>query len=409
MPTAIHPALRTATLQLAVIQFFFATCWVVYVIFLGDLLERVGIGRDKLIWFILVDQLIFAFSDAFTGYWADRMDRFVGRLGPLIIGVNAVSCLAFLAIPFAADLGPDIGPGPFMALILIWIATSSVLRAPAIILFLKHTAKPNTPRLAAYTLFGLSLGGAVAPFLGLWLKGMDPFIPFVLNAVVLFITTLGLARVQRLKERLPADQKAAEPGNPAAAPVVARLMIGTLLIAFGFQVQYFLNTKGQYLAHVEPAQLIWVLPLFWVGFKLAMMPGSVASTRYGAERVLALAGLFGGVGLFGVLFAPNLGLLIAAQMAAGAAYGLVYVSGWCSALNMGDTGKEGLILGLWFSMNSLAAVIRAGLVAGGAKAWPGFAELIQWVPGAMWLLGAVVLISLVRHLGVTGAPREVSA
>ena len=393
--------LDRAALYLSVIQFLFATTWVVYVIYLGDLLDRVGIGREYLIWFILLDQAVFAVSDTIMGYAADKVERFIGELGPRIIAVNAVSCLAFVALPFLPELVSDkLSPVLFTVLLVIWIATSSVLRAPPLVLLTKHAARPKVPRLAALSLLGLALGGALAPYLGLVLKSIDPAVPFVVTAASLILATLGLSRVERITRELPEQDK--QPAATIVAPnrfAVALLLVAILLIAFGFQIHAFLNSKPLYLNFATKEQLVLLLPLFWIGFKLLVLPCAAAARRYGPAPILAAGSLAGALALLLAGEADSLGMLIAAQMLAGGAWGIVFTTGVSTALNLGTTGREGLILGLWFTMISVAALTRAGLVAGGLKANAELSVLLPWAPGLLWLLGGLTLLCLAYITG----------
>ncbi|MCF8002694.1 MAG: MFS transporter [Chromatiaceae bacterium] len=382
---------------MSVIQFFFVTTWVIYIIFLGDLLERVGLGKEYLIWFILLDQAVFAITDILMGYAADRVERFIGRLGPAIIVVTLVSCAAFLLLPFATDLANEVGVVVFTALIVLWIATSSVLRAPPIVLLMKHAARPEAPRLAALSLLGLALGGAVSPYLGLWLKGSSPYLPFIVSSLALAAATLGLTRVQRIVASLPPEAR--DPGNakPAGAPRLILLFFGSLLLALGFQLHAFLNSKPQYLQFIEPADLIWVLPVFWIGFKLFALPGSTAARRFGAPTVMAIASLVGAVGLLGCLKAPNLEILLASQLITGGAWGIVFTAGIASALGLGSNGREGLVLGSWFTILSVGTLLRVLLVIGGAKTDPTLTTALQWAPLPLWILAGLALLLLGRR------------
>jgi len=388
--------LERAALYLSVIQFLFFTSWVVYAIYLGDLLDRVGIGRAYLIWFVILDQAIFAVSDTLMGYAADKVERFIGDLGPKIVAVNAVSCLAFLLLPFTPNLiGESLSPLVFTLLAAIWIATSSVLRAPPLVLLMKHAARPKAPRLAALSLLGLALGGALSPYLGMVLKDIDPAIPFVLTSLALVLATLGLSHVERIARELPArERQPATAPSPVDIPGVALLLLSILLIAFGFQINAFLNSKPLYLNFVSNEQLVLVLPLFWVGFKLLVFPGAAAARQFGPPIILALGALVGAIALLSAGEAGSLPLLIAAQMLAGGAWGVVFMAGISAALNLGTSGREGLVLGLWFTMISLATLTRAGLVAGGVKTSPELLEALQWAPGLFWALGGFILLLL---------------
>lgn len=399
--------LRNAALLLSVMQFFFVTAWTVYVTFLGDLLEQVGIGREHLIGFIILDQAVYVITDTLMGYAADRVERWLGRLGPTIIGVNLISCGAFLLLPFSTALSGTGAVPLFVTLLVVWIATSSVLRAPAAVLLMKHAARPQAPALAALMLLGLALGGAVSPYLGFWLTGASPYLPFVVSALSLAVVTLGLARVQRIVANLPAEAKEQSVTVPARLPRLLLLYAGTLLLALGFQVHYFLNTEAQYLRFLAKPELIWVLPLFWIGFKLLVNPGSAAARRYGPLPVMAVAALGGGIGLLGCVLATNLETLVIAQLLAGGAWGVVFMAGISAALNMGSSGREGLVLGAWFTTLSVAMLLRALLVAGGVKTNAVALQWLEWVPILFWALGVPILYYL--GLTIVRTPREASA
>src|SRR5690349_9134544 len=118
-----------AAIYIAVVQFLFVTCWTLYVIFLPELLQGAGLPRRYAPWILLLDQLTFMVMDVVTGMAADRAGRALGRIGPLIVGLTAVSCVAFLLLPHAAGAG-DFSAALLLALILAWTVTSSALRAP---------------------------------------------------------------------------------------------------------------------------------------------------------------------------------------------------------------------------------------------------------------------------------------
>lgn len=388
------PRLRAAALQLALIQFFFVTTWVVYVTFLGELLERVGLGRDFLVGFILLDQAVFAVTDIAMGYAADRVERALGRLGPFIVSVNLVSCGAFLSLPFATDLPDAVAIPVFTALIVLWIATSSVLRAPPIVLLMKHAARPQAPALAALSMLGLALAGAVAPYLGQLLKGASPYLPFVLASGALAAATLGLVRVQRIVAELPPAARDPGTAKPAAASSLMLLFGGALALGFGFQLHQFLNTKPQYLQFIEPVDLVWVLPVFWIGFKLFALAATAATKRYGAPLTMAAAALVGAVALFGCWSADSLPALLAAQLIAGGSWGVLFTAGIAAALNLGSNGDEGLVLGAFFTVLSVGAVARLLLVSGGVTREPGLSAALQWAPVPLWVAGGGLLLAL---------------
>jgi len=79
-----------------------------------------------------------------------------------------------------AGTGPNAQPW-FIVLFVIWVITSSALRAPPLTLLAKHRAKPAIPFLSALAMLGYGLAGAVSPYLGVVLRNEDPRLPFVIS------------------------------------------------------------------------------------------------------------------------------------------------------------------------------------------------------------------------------------
>src|SRR5215470_14932587 len=160
-----------AGLVLAVLQFGFALTWVVYAAYLPALAAQVGIERSMVPWILLADQAIFLVCDWLAGVFADRVGEAVVRLGRLIALITLVSCAAFLAMPLVAPAGsaPVLG-----AVMLVWSATSSMLRAPPMALVGRHASRPQRAWLAGLYTVGLAAAGVVAPYLGRVIASVEP-------------------------------------------------------------------------------------------------------------------------------------------------------------------------------------------------------------------------------------------
>ena len=78
---------------LGVVQFCFAACWIVYVIYLPQLIEQTGMTKAAA-WILMADQLVFVFADYAVDVAADRAGRGVGRIGVRVIAATTVSALA---------------------------------------------------------------------------------------------------------------------------------------------------------------------------------------------------------------------------------------------------------------------------------------------------------------------------
>src|ERR1700749_2028068 len=94
-------------LYLAFLQLVFTLGWTTYVIYLPKLAAEVGIAPTAVILLLMLDQAIFTVTDTAMGVAADRVARLVGRLGIYVGALTALSCAAFLALPFVAGTGSD--------------------------------------------------------------------------------------------------------------------------------------------------------------------------------------------------------------------------------------------------------------------------------------------------------------
>lgn len=393
-------------IMLALIQLFFTLSWTVYVIFLPQLAAQVGLGKGAVLAILMMDQLIFLVADTAMGVFADKSARVFGKLGRWVVLVTLVSCLAFLLLPLMATQGQG-AQGLFLALTVIWSVTSSALRAPPLVLLGKYAAVPAIPWLASLSLVGLGIAGAVSPYLTVALRGLDPRWPFALSSVALALATLGIVWAERtLKEggagAIAVASSEPDLGKPPIAPFLATMV----LLGLGFQIHSSLNSAPQYLRFARPADLEFLMPVFWIGFSLCMLAASRLTARFGGLLVMGVAGCVGAVATFATTIAATLNLLVAAQFVAGGAWGLLMMSAFTSALVIGRTGREGLVTGSMFSLLALAAFARIAIVAAELNKDTRFAPLWPWLPAAAWVAAGAVLLGMawwVRKSGTPGA------
>ena len=375
-------------LYLAFLQLAFTLLWTTYVIFLPKLATGVGIAPRAVIFLLMMDQAIFMISDTAMGIAADRIARFFGRLGPWIGVLTAISCAAFVALPFVT--GPN-AKAIFIGLIVIWAITSSALRAPPLILLGQHASKPRVPFLAAVVMLGYGLAGAVSPYLGVLLRDYDARMPFIIATIVLLITALGLSQVgPGLGQQSTQEGRQAKPVPLRGAPML--FIVATVILALGYQLHFSVNTEFFYLRVAKSADLQWLMPVFWIGFNVAMFPASVIVKHRGALIVMAVAGLLGAIAISVTEITGALNVMVVAQFVAGAAWGCMMMSAISAALWIGMTGAQGKVTGLVFSALALATCARMSAVAGGLQKMPDYAPLVHWAPVACWLVAGTGLL-----------------
>ncbi|MBX3502877.1 MAG: MFS transporter [Alphaproteobacteria bacterium] len=390
---------HAAAIYLAVVQFFFAIGWTVYVIFLPSLLEQSGLSRGLFIWILAADQIAFMLSDLVIGVWIDRARAALRRLGPMIVALTAISCLAFLLLPQAVRLDKDVAKVALIALLLVWTLTSSALRVPPLVILGNYTAKPRLPLVLALNLSGLALAGAISPYLGVTLREMDPRLPFAFSSIVLLATTFGIIWVERALARAPDAPAADEPKAPVyGSPAAMLFFIAMAIAALGFQLHFFVNSAPGYLRFAKPGDLDMLMPVFWIGFNLAMFPAAAFAKRHGALQVMALAAMCGVVGIVGSVLATSLPMLIAAQFIAGCAWGAVFVSAFAAAASLGAPGRVGIAMAILWAVLALATLGRFVVIGGGLARVPELAPVFTWGPAAAWLLGGLALAQAARVL-----------
>ncbi|MGY3696994.1 MFS family permease [Bradyrhizobium sp. USDA 3240] len=399
MTTKADRAVNRTGVYLAVLQLVFTLGWTTYLIYLPKLCADVGIAPSTVILILMMDQGIFTVTDTAMGMAADRIASLVGRLGVFVGVLAAISCAAFVALPYVAGTGPG-AKFWLIVLIVIWSVTSSALRAPPLTLLGKYRAQPSVPFLAALAMLGYGIAGAVSPYLGVVLRDHDPRLPFVLSGAVLLLTALAFTGIER---RVAEEAQPERPAPPARRlGTVPTFLIGSMvLLSLGYQLHFNINSAPFYLRFAKSDELQWLMPVFWIGFNIAMFPASIVVKHRGGLIVMGVAGLLGAFAIVAAEIAGSLNMLIVAQFMAGAAWGCMLMSAVSAALAIGETGAEGKVTGLVFSALALATFARMAAVAGGLQKIPDYAPLVHWAPVACWsVAGAGLLVIAASRLQV---------
>lgn len=114
------------------------------------------------------------------------------------------------------------------------------------------------------------------------------------------------------------------------------------------------------------AELTWLMPVFWIGFNLGMLPASRGVQRIGTLPLMALAG---------------------------ACWGVASVAAYTAAVGFGRTGREGRFLGTLFAVLAVATLSRIAVNPSGLGGLPEFKSLLPWLPAASWLAAGLLLMA----------------
>ena len=136
------------------------------------------------------------------------------------------------------------------------------------------------------------------------------------------------------------------------------------------------------------------MPVFWIGFNVAMFPATLLVKRWGGFGVMGVFGVIGALAILAAEYATALNLLVVAQFAAGAAWGCILMSAFTAAFSTGENGNEGKMVGLLFSALAFATFLRIAFIAAGLHRNPEWTGMLQWAPVVCWVVAGAALLYL---------------
>jgi len=267
------------------------------------------------------------------------------------------------------------------------------LRAPPLVLIGKYASIGAKPWLSGFWLFGLGVAGAIAPYLTAVLRDTDPRLPFALASIAVALAAWAMAWAERhLATTAPAATP--PPKKPLSIPSFLAIVV---LAGLGFQIHFSLNSAPQYLRHVTSAELGLLMPVFWVGFNLAMLPMTLLIRRHGEFKVLAAGAMIGAAAVLFATQAGTLNTLVSSQLVAGIAWAAVMFGAFSASMTLGHTGREGFSAGGMHSMFAFAAMLRILMIATQLNQEQGVLQALTWAPAACWAAAALLLIARLRR------------
>jgi hypothetical protein len=293
-----------------------------------------------------------------------------------------LAAAAFIVLPLASRQG---SVGLLLTLVAVWVLASSMLRVPMLLVGGRYALAAGDERWLAFGLVAVGVGGAIAPFLAVWLKGVAPTLPFVLASASLVVAALAFVACER---NLPRRTPSAADATPQHWPL--RIWLAVFLLALGMQIHTALNSVPLFQRSAAGTGLEWLMPWFWVAFGLTLTGLGVWPQALRLQS-LAIAAVLGSVAMAVAATIPNLPSLIVAQMASGALWALVFCGATGLAVQAGHCGREGRLLGGLFGLFAIATVLRIGILA-----WPIVPALMArqdlfLVPPVLWALAAALL------------------
>jgi len=349
---------------LALVQGAIALMWVIYNLYLVELLTQVGLPRSLATGLLVVENLLAMVMEPLMGSLSDRLQQRLGTQFPLVsLGV----ILAVAVVGGWAAIGRWVLP----LLLVLWALTMTIFRSPALSLLGRYAFGTQLPQAASILTLVGGVAGAMGPLASDRILSWGPVTAFALGSGVLLLATFVL----RLTAPTAIGQDSPL-GGADSATVRSDISVAALALIFGAGVGVTLGFRSLMLlftrvldTQIPNGNASGVLGTIFVALAVTAIPAGALAVRLGNRRamVLGLAVLAFVCAVVGVV--QQNGAAIALAILFGAAFSLSSNGTIPFALSLVPSSKAGLGTGMFFSGGAAASSLF-GTVAATLKTLP---------------------------------------
>lgn len=357
---------------LALVQGAIALLWVIYNLYLVQMLTQLGFPQGLAVGLLVIENLLAMVIEPLMGTFSDQMQHHMGTRLPIIsLGVVLTAGL-FVVIPTALVWGQGALRWGLPLLMVAWAMAMAVFRSPALSLLGRYALGTELPQAASILTLVGGVSGAMGPLAGQYILGLGPWVAFALGSGVLLLATLALWWVgpNRTVEIDSEPALAALPGLNSLPWRSLGLVFGAGVgVGLGFRL-VMTALPATLTQRVPGGNVPLVLGTLFVALALTAIPAGQLARRLGNRRamVLGLSAMAALAILVGIISSTAVGIVVAALF--GAALSLVSNGTLPFALSMVPPARAGLGTGTYFSGGALAASIGGGLFSNSELASP---------------------------------------
>lgn len=371
-----QPVLAMALMQGAIIL-----CWIVYRLYIPDLLGQFGFPKGAAIIILAIEGFLAVLVEPLFGSLSDRLKTLWGLRAPFVtIGVLIASAL-FLLLPGIVLLGSPESfiRWVFVSVVVLWAIAMAMFRSPMLARLGEFACQQDWPYAASVlTLVGTIAGTLALPASKEIMKGLGAGPAFAISSIILLLSATVLNWSQPAQVKFLAIASDKQKPSPQNLGLIA--LTGSTITLGVILTQQMIGLIGKEQAPLLltlflGVQLVTVLPIGW------------AAQRWGNIKTMML-----GLGVlslgFGLLMVPLQMVRFAAILLLGLGMSGIGVGTIPFALNMVPLSRGGLGIGFYFGGAALAgALFNIYLsVAIQVPLFPG------WVVGLMSLMSAIAVL-----------------
>ncbi|MEM8806266.1 MAG: MFS transporter [Cyanobacteria bacterium P01_G01_bin.38] len=344
---------------LAAVQGAIALTWVIYNLYLVDLLTQQGFPKPLATTLLIIENILGALMEPLMGSLSDQTQHWVGSRFPQIALGILLAAITFTAIPIVA-IGGGAALRPVLPFALVaWALAMTVFRAPALSLLGRYAFASDLPQAAAVLTLVGSAAGATAPLANQFILNLGAGTAFAIGSGVLLLAAMVLQKSNPNRSLHSQSPSPAVITSPPLSWLNLSLVFGVgMATALGFRlvlqmVPALLNSQ------IQPSTGPLISGLIFITLVVAALPCGVLSVRLGNRR---------GMGLGLAILVITCGLMLGVQttgqaivLAIALGLGLTLLSNGTLpyALSMVPPAKGGLGTGIYFSGGAVAFSLLA--------------------------------------------------
>ncbi len=375
-----QPVLAMALMQGAIV-----VCWIVYRMYIPDLLVQFGFPKDAAIIILAIEGFLAVAIEPLFGSLSDRQKTLWGLKAPFVtIGVLIAATL-LIVLPSIALLG---NPESFLrwifiAVVILWSMAMATFRSPMLGRLGEFAHQRDWPYAASVlTLVGTIAGSLALPAAKQIVKGLGAMPAFAISSIVLLLSATLLNYSQPDQVNTPTI--AADKEKPSLQNLLLIALTGATITLGVILMQQLIGLIGKEQAPVLMTlllvvQLATVFPIGW------------AAKRWGNMPTLLLGLALMALG-FGLLMVPIQLVRFGVIVLLGIGMSSIGVATIPFALKMVPLSRGGLGIGFYFGGAALAGALFNTYLSQATKVplFPG------WVVGLISLVSAIAVLWLGR-------------
>jgi hypothetical protein len=335
-------------LALALMQGAIVLCWIVYRMYLPDLLAQFGFPKDSSVAILAIEGFLAVLIEPTFGSLSDRQKTLWGLKGPFVtIGV-LISATLFVLLPAIVLLGnpESFIRWLFIAVVILWSMAMAMFRSPMLARLGEFACQRDWPYAASVlTLVGTIAGTLALPASKEIVKGLGAGAAFTISSTILLLSATLLNRSQTTQIRLPAVT--ADEQQPATKNLFLVAITGCTITMGVILTQQSIGLVGK-------AQTPVLMTLFLAVQLVTVLPIGLAAKRWGNLQTMLGGLLVLAIG-FSLLILP--GINAVAVLFLGVGMSCIGVGTIPFALSMVPLSRGGLGIGCYFGGAALAGAL----------------------------------------------------